>query len=149
MNEVEQQIVPGIFQCHIGTWKGEYIKTDTRGHFRSSFLGTFTVAIEGNIYRQINQYEFPDGTRSTLNFEGEFKSGILTMYSRSYADFHAIAWDAGQNTIGFRATKTQDEVLITFVETINLLNRDHRVRSTQAYKNGIFDGISFIEETRV
>lgn len=149
MNEVDRQTVPEIFQRNIGTWKGEYIKTDTKGHFRSSFLGTFTFAIENTTYRQVNHYEFPDGRRLTLNFDGEFQDGILTMFSSSYSDFQAIAWDAGQNTIGFRANKTQDGALITFVETINLLAPDHRVRTTQAFKDGIFDGISFIEEIRL
>lgn len=29
--------VPEIFKRHIGTWQGEYIKTDSRGHFLRSF----------------------------------------------------------------------------------------------------------------
>jgi len=32
---------------------------------------------------------------------------------------------------------------------MTLLGDNQRVRSTQAFKNGIFDGISFIEETRL
>ena len=51
--------------------------------------------------------------------------------------------------IGFRATKTQDGTLITFVETMTLLAQDHRVRSTQEFKDEIFIGISFIEEIRL
>ncbi len=149
MNQVSQEIVPEIFKRHIGTWKGEYIKTDTKGHFRSNFFGTFTIEIQGNTYYQVNQYEFPDGKQVTLNFEGKFIDGILTLNSTSYSDFQAIAWDSGENTIGFRANKTQDGNLITFVETVNLLTPNHRVRSTQAFKDGIFDGISFIEETRL
>lgn len=149
MNQIIQQVVPEIFKCHIGTWKGEYIKTDTKGHFNRSFLGTFTIDIQGNIYQQVNQYEFADGKQVTLNFEGEFNNGILTLNSTSYSDFQAIAWDSGENTIGFRANKTQDGKLITFVETVNLLAPNHRVRSTQAFKDGVFNGISFIEETRL
>lgn len=149
MQETQQnQQVPEIFQRHVGTWKGEYVKTDTKGQFISSFFGTFTLEIEGNNYRQINRYQYPDGKQVELHFSGKFEDGILKMASISYSDFEAIAWDAGQNTIGFRATKTQDGVLITFVETINLLSDNHRVRSTQAFKNGNFDGISFIEEYR-
>jgi hypothetical protein len=34
--------VPEIFTRHIGTWKGEYIKTDKHGHFSRSFVGSFT-----------------------------------------------------------------------------------------------------------
>jgi hypothetical protein len=149
MIEVKQETVPEIFKRHLGTWKGEYIKTDVKGHFSRSFLGTFTIAIEGNIYRQVNSYEYPDGTQIEFNFAGKFEGGILKISSGSYSDFQAIAWDAGQETIGFRATKTQDGDLITFVETINLLTPERRVRSTQAFKNGIFDGISFIEEIRL
>ncbi|MBE9122328.1 hypothetical protein IQ269_16340 [Tychonema sp. LEGE 07199] len=73
----------------------------------------------------------------------------MKLSSSSYSDFAAIAWDAGQETVCFRATKTQDSALITFVETMTLLSENQRVRSTQAFKNSIFDGISFIEEMRL
>jgi hypothetical protein len=141
--------VPEIFTRHIGTWQGEYIKTDTRGHFSRSFFGNFTIWIQGSHYQQVNNYEFSDGSRVQLNFQGEFEERILKLYSSSYSDFSAIAWDAGQETVCFRANKTEDNVLITFMETMTLLSENHRVRSTQAFKNGIFDGISFIKETRL
>ncbi|MEH2182201.1 DUF3598 family protein [Nostoc sp.] len=140
--------VPEIFTRHIGTWKGEYIKTDKRGHFSRSFFGSFTILIEGSQYRQVNNYEYSDGSHLQLNFEGYFEDRILKLFSSSYSDFSAIAWDAGQETVCFRMTKTQDNALITFMETMTLLDENHRVRSTQAFKDGIFDGISFIEETR-
>ncbi|NJP11856.1 MAG: DUF3598 family protein [Leptolyngbyaceae cyanobacterium RU_5_1] len=143
------QEVPEIFARHIGTWQGEYIKTDSRGHFLRSFSGTFSIMIEGITYRQINRYQYSDGSQLQLDFEGYFENGILQLSSISYSDFSAIAWDAGQETIVFRATKTQDGALITFLETMTLLDPNHRVRSTQAFKDGCFDGISFIEETRL
>ncbi|UBF27060.1 hypothetical protein K9N68_03550 [Kovacikia minuta CCNUW1] len=146
---IDTNKVPAIFVRHVGTWQGEYIKTDIHGHFLRSFSGTFEVAIEGTRYRQVNHYVYPDGSRLELNFVGYFEDGILHLSSSSYSDFSAIAWDAGQETIGFRATKTQDGALITFMETMTLLAPDHRVRSTQAFKDGVFDGISFIEEVRV
>lgn len=148
MINIDGNHVPEIFSRHIGTWKGEYIKTDTKGHFSSSFVGTFTFEIEGINYRQVNYYEYPDGRNLTLNFSGKFNKGILQMKSISYSDFEAIAYDSGENTILFIAYKTQDNGKIKFVETINLLTPTHRVRSTQAFKNGVFDGISFIEETK-
>jgi hypothetical protein len=140
--------VPEIFTRHIGTWKGEYIKTDKYGHFSRSFVGSFTIWIAGNQYRQVNKYEYSDGSRLQLDFEGYFEDQILKLFSSSYADFSAIAWNAGQDIVCFRANKSQDDVLITFMETMTLLNENHRVRSTQAFKDGIFDGISFIEEIR-
>ncbi|MEH2001974.1 MAG: DUF3598 family protein [Nostoc sp.] len=140
--------VPEIFTRHIGTWKGEFIKTDKRGHFSRSFFGTFTILIEGSHYRQVNNYEYPDGSYLQLNFEGYFEDRILKLFSSSYSDAPAIAWDAGQDTICFRVTKTQDNALITLMETVTLLDENHRVRSTQTFKDGIFDGITFIEEIR-
>lgn len=141
--------VPVIFGRHVGTWQGEYIKTDTRGQFLRSFLGVFTIAIAGTTYRQVNRYQYSDGSQLELNFTGEFVKGVLQMRSPSYSDFAAIAWDAGQDTICFRSTKTQDGALITFMETMTLLSSDRRVRSTHALRDGVFDGISFIEETRL
>lgn len=143
------QRVPEIFTRHTGTWQGEYIKTDKRGHFSRSFVGSFTIAIEGSKYQQVNKYEYSDGSRLQLDFEGHFEDRMLKLFSSSYSDFSAIAWDAGQDLVCFRATKTQDDGVITFIETITLLAENHRVRSTQAFKDGIFDGISFIEEMRV
>jgi hypothetical protein len=79
--------VPEIFTRHLGTWKGEYIKTDTRGHFARSFFGNFTISIQGSHYEQVNNYEYSDGSRLQLNFEGEFENRILKLYSTSYSDF--------------------------------------------------------------
>jgi hypothetical protein len=146
---LDRQHVPEIFERHMGTWQGEYIKTDTRGHFLRSFFGTFAIAITGTTYRQTNCYRYPDGNQLELHFTGEFVNGILHMTSTSYSDFAAIAWDAGQETICFQATKTQDEAVITFMETMTLLGPDRRVRSTHALRDGMFDGISFIEEVRL
>ncbi len=141
--------VPEIFTRHIGTWKGEYIKTDRQGHFSRSFVGSFTIAIAGSRYQQVNKYEYADGSRLQLDFEGYFEDRILQMRSSSYTDFSAIAWDAGQDLVCFRANKTQNDALITFIETMTLLDDNHRIRSTQAFKDGVFDGISFIEEMRI
>jgi len=149
LNSPDLDKVPEIFTRHLGTWKGEFIKTDTRGHFSRSFFGSFSIWIEGSHYRQVNNYEYSDGSSLQLNFEGEFENRMLKLSSSNYSDFSALVWDAGQEVICFRATKTQDDALITFVETMTLLSETQRVRSTQAFKNGIFDGISFIEEMRL
>ena len=141
--------VPAIFLSHIGTWQGKYIKTDSTGHFLRSFLGTFTVSIEGNQYRQVNKYQYPDGKEIQLDFAGEFTNGILKLASNNYQDFEAMAWEAGEGTIGFRVTKRQDNNTITYMETITLITPQYRVRSTQEYKNGIFEGINFIEEKKL
>ena len=141
--------VPEIFKRHVGSWKGECIQLDTLGQFLCRSSCICIITIDGIEYRQINHYEYADGQRLQLNFTGVFEGGTLKLFSSSYSNFSAIAWDAGQETLGFRATATQDNAIIQFVDTITLLDPDHRVRSTQIFKNGIFDGISFIKETRL
>jgi hypothetical protein len=58
-----QTNVPEIFWRHTGTWQGEYIKTDTEGNFLRRFSGQFTVSITGTTYRQVNRYQYPDGSQ--------------------------------------------------------------------------------------
>ncbi|MEG5164233.1 hypothetical protein QUB37_28055 [Microcoleus sp. AT3-A2] len=48
LNSPDLDKVPEIFTRHLGTWQGEFIKTDTRGHFIRSFFGTFSTWIEGS-----------------------------------------------------------------------------------------------------
>jgi Domain of unknown function (DUF3598) len=149
LNPPDLEKVPEIFTRNLGTWKGEFIKTDTRGHFFRSFLSTVSLWIEGSHYRQVNNYEYSDGSRIQLNFQGEFENRMLKLFSSSYPDFSAVAWDAGQDIICYRSTKSEDNALITLAETITLLADNHRVRSTQIFKDGIFDSIAFIEEMRI
>ncbi|MEG4217000.1 DUF3598 family protein [Microcoleus sp. Pol14C6] len=149
LNSPDLEKVPEIFIRQIGTWKGEFIKTDTRGHFFRSFLCTISIAIEGSHHRHVNNYEYSDGSRLQLNFQGEYENRILKLFSNSYPDFSGVAWDAGQDIMCFRSTKTEGNALITFVETITLVSDNHRVRSTQIFKDGIFDGTAFIEERRI
>ncbi len=140
--------VPAIFKRHIGSWQGEYIKTNAQGHFIRSFKGTFTIHIEGTIYRQVNYYEYADGSDLTLQFEGQFEAKILKLNSSNYEEFFAFAWDAGHDTIGFKVNKKQDNSLITYMETIYLINDHYRVRTTQEFKDQQFIGVNLIEEVK-
>ena len=79
--------VPEIFTRHIGTWQGEYIKTDNRGQFSRSFFGNFTITIEGSHYRQVNNYQYSDGSRLQLNFQGELENQILKWCKLTKQDY--------------------------------------------------------------
>lgn len=141
--------VPEIFQHHVGTWKGEFIKTNTKGNFISSFMGKFRIKIEGINYYQTNEYEYPDGKQLKLEFMGKFENGVLKLGSNSSSDVTANVWDCGQNIIQMISTKKQNNSLIKYIETITLIDENHRVRSTQEFKDGVFTGINFIEEARI
>jgi Domain of unknown function (DUF3598) len=147
-NKQVKDMVPEIFEKHLGTWDGVVVKVDAMGQFQSTFSGRFTIQIDGCNYWQVNSYRFPDGSIKTLRFEGQFEDSILTLRSSDYPEFSAIAWDAGNDIILFRSSKIEGEKRYIYIETMTLTGSNSRVRSSQIFRDGIFDGITCIEETR-
>ncbi len=141
--------IPEIFRRHIGVWQGKAIKVNPQGELQRTFNGTFSVSITDGNYHQENTYTFPDGKIRTLRFEGYFdKNGILILSSSDYPEFTATAWDAGNETIIFRSSKIENGKRYMYLETMTITAPNSRVRSTQIFQEGIFDGITYIEETR-
>ncbi|MBE9167822.1 DUF3598 family protein [Pleurocapsales cyanobacterium LEGE 06147] len=140
--------VPEIFNRHIGVWQGTVIKVNPQGERQRSFHGTFAVSIDGYDYHQVNTYILPDGNVRILRFEGRFENGVLILSSADYPEFAATAWDAGNEIILFSSSKIEEGKRYTYVETMTLTGANSRVRSTQIFQAGVFDGITYIEETR-
>lgn len=144
----DQQDIPEIFRKHLGTWAGTALKVSPEGKLERTFNGVFAISIEGNKYHQENTYTLPDGNTRTLKFEGHFEQGVLILNSSSYPEFTATAWDGGNDTIIFRSSKIENDKRYMSVETMTLINSNSRVRSSQIFREGVFDGITYIEETR-
>jgi hypothetical protein len=140
--------IPEIFHRHIGVWQGTAIKVSPQGELQRSFHGTFAVSITGCDYHQENTYTLADGNIRTLRFEGHFENGVLILSSSDYPEFAATAWDAGNDTILFRSSKIENGKRYMYIETMTLTDPNSRVRSTQIFQEGVFDGITYIEETR-
>jgi hypothetical protein len=140
--------VPEIFKRHIGVWQGTAIKVSSQGELQGSFDGIFAVSIEGCDYHQENTYTLANGSIRTLRFEGHFKNGVLILSSSDYPEFAATAWDVGNDTILFRSSKIENGKSYMYIETMTLTDPNFRVRSTQIFQEEVFDGITYIEETR-
>ncbi len=140
--------IPEIFYRHIGVWQGTAIKVSPQGELQRSFRGTFAVWITGCDYRQENTYTLADGNVRTLQFTGRFENGVLILSSSDYPEFTATAWDAGHDAILFRSSKIENGKCYMYIETMTLTDSNSRVRSTQIFEEGVFDGITYIEETR-
>ena len=140
--------IPEIFHRHIGVWAGRVIKMSAESKIQRSFHGTFAGSITGYDYYQENTYTFADGNIRTLRFKGYFENGVLIFSSSDYPEFTATAWDAGNNTILFRASKIENGKQYVYIETMTLTSANSRVRSSQIFQEGVFDGITYIEETR-
>lgn len=141
-------MIPEIFNRHIGVWEGTVIKVNPQGERKLSFPGTFAVSFEGCDYRQVNTYTLPDGNIRILRFQGRFDNGVLILSSSDYPEFAATAWDAGNDAILFRSSKVEEQKHYTYIETMTITSPNSRVRSTQIFRDGVFDGITYIEETR-
>jgi hypothetical protein len=140
--------IPEIFYRHIGIWQGTAIKVSPQGELQRSFHGTFAVWITGCDYHQENTYTLADGNIRTLRFVGRFENGFLILSSSDYPEFTATAWDAGHDTILFRSSKVENGKRYIYIETMTFTDSTSRVRSTQIFQEGVFDGITYIEETR-
>lgn len=140
--------IPAIFYRHLGTWQGTIIKINAQGERQNTFSGSFAVSFQGGDYHQENIYHFADGTCRTLRFTGQFKAGILILSSSDYPEFQASAWDAGNDLILFSSSKKEAGNHFRYIEVMSLISPSSRVRSTQIFKDGCFDGMTYIEETR-
>ncbi|MBV6624894.1 MAG: DUF3598 family protein [Rivularia sp. (in: Bacteria)] len=140
--------IPEIFHKHIGVWQGTAIKVSPQGELQRTFDGTFAISITGSDYHQENNYTSKDGTIRTLRFKGRFENQVLILSSSDYPEFSATAWDAGNDTIIFRSSKIENGKRYMYVETMTLKEPNSRVRSTQIFQGDVFDGITYIEETR-
>jgi len=83
-----------------------------------------------------------------VGFKGHFENGVLIITSSDYPEFAATAWDAGNDTILLRSSKIENGKSYMYIETTTLKEDNSRVRSTQIFQEGDFDGITYIEETR-
>lgn len=144
----KQNEIPEIFHRHIGIWKGTAIKVSPQGELQRTFHGTFKISITGNVFHQENNYTFADGSIRSLRFKGHFENGVLIITSSDYPEFAATAWDAGNDTILLRSSKIENGKSYMYIETTTLKEDNSRVRSTQIFQEGDFDGITYIEETR-
>lgn len=140
--------VPEIFKRHIGVWQGTAIKVSSQGELERRFHGTFSVSIDGSDYHQENTYALADGNTRGLQFKGHFENGVLILSSSDYPEFSGTAWDAGNDTILFRSSKIENGKSYMYIETMTLIDPNSRVRSSQIFQDGVFNGITYIEETR-
>ena len=147
-NKQGKHEIPEIFHRHIGVWQGTAIKVNPQGELQRSFQGTFTVSITGCDYHEENTYTLADGNMRTLRFKGHLENGVIIISSSDYPEFTATAWDAGNDMILFRSSKIENGKRYMYIETVTLIDPNSRVRSTQIFQEGIFDGITYIEETR-
>jgi hypothetical protein len=135
-----------IFAQHTGIWEGTYTRIDAQGQVIDQHRSRLTLRIEGNTWRQTNEYTWPDGRREFHDFGASpiDQDGVL------YYDNPRIvgkAWETGDTICLEWQYKQQPGTQL--YEIINLLGDGHRMRTWQHSRNGHFEGLTMIEERRV
>jgi Domain of unknown function (DUF3598) len=132
-----------LFPLHTGIWEGTYTRIAPDGKVLWSHKSCLSIRMDGIEWRQTNQYEFSNGKIEFHNFGlNHFEeNGTITfdnsrIYGKSWeTNCSIILWWEYRNEPGSK-----------LYEIINLLKSNHRMRVWQHTRNGIFEGITMIEE---
>jgi hypothetical protein len=132
-----------IFPHHTGVWEGSYTRIASDGKVLWNHKSRLSLRLDGNEWRQSNLYTFPDGKVEFHNFGlSRFTNdGIMTFdNSRIFGK----SWETEDSIILWWEYK--EEPGTKLYEIINLLDSGHRMRVWQHTRNGIFEGLTMIEE---
>jgi hypothetical protein len=136
-----------------GTWTGTARSVDRSGKQNAApFQGSFSYSYdaEKNSYEQLNIYQRPGATEPVrLNFSGTIEAGILRINSTSYGNYSSCAWLLDNDTMLFYSSKTDfDQSHVETWEIITTISENKRNRNAQKIRNGSFDGMIMITETK-
>ncbi len=135
-----------LFPQHTGIWEGTYTRIAPDGSTIHKHKSRLTLKLIGNIWWQSNLYHFEDGRTEFHNFgASQFDDqGVMTF------DNHRIfgkSWESNDNILLWWEYK--EEPGTKLFEIITLLGDGHRMRTWQHSRDGVFEGLTMIEERRV
>ena len=132
-----------IFPHHTGVWEGTYTRLAPDGKIMWKHKSVLSLRLDGNEWRQSNLYTFPNGKIEFHNFGlSHFDdNGVMTfdnprIYGKSWeSEGSIILWWEYKNEPGSK-----------LYEIINTIEPKHRMRVWQHSRNGVFEGLTMIEE---
>jgi hypothetical protein len=135
-----------LFPKHGGVWQGTYKRINPAGELMWEHNSLLTLRLDGAEWRQTNLYEFPDGRTEFHNFGVTHfdDKGVMTfdnprIYGKSWeTEGSIILWWTYINEAGSK-----------LYEIINLIDDKHRMRVWQHTTNGVFEGLTMIEEWKI
>jgi hypothetical protein len=135
-----------LFSQNTGVWEGRYTRLSADGQVMFSHKSRLSLRLDGREWRQSNLYIFPDGREEFHNFGLSMfdEQGVMTfdnarIYGKTWeTDGSIVLWWEYRNEPGTK-----------LYEIINLIGDGHRMRVWQHSRNGVFEGLTMIEEHRV
>jgi len=137
-----------LFPQHTGVWEGTYTRIGADGKVIHQHKSRLTLHMQGNEWRQSNLYTFPDGRVEFHNFGmSPFNANGVMQYDNPRITGEAWEDSEGKNILLWWSYKQDPGTMLH--EMISLLGPGHRMRVWQHSKNGVFEGITMIEERKV
>lgn len=132
-----------LFPHHTGVWEGTYTRIAPNGEILWSHKSRLSLHLEGNAWRQSNLYTFADGKVEFHNFGlSHFDNdGVMTFDNPR---IYGKSWESEGSIILW--WEYREEPGSKLYEIINLLEAGHRMRVWQHSRNGVFEGLTMIEE---
>lgn len=150
--------VPLSFRHNCGTWEGTARRINPAGVLIDEHLVRVRIEIEGSQYVQTNTVRINTPREVTAQYFGDFCEGklvfpltdeVYTLGGEKASGFSGIAWAVTDNLIVYCGSRTIQGRKTHYNELIALVDRHHRVRTTQLYEDGVYQLVTMIEETKV
>ena len=134
-----------LFPPMSGIWEGSYTRLAADATIMFKHKSKLTLRLDGNEWRQTNFYEFDNGRTEFHNFGTSFfnEEGVM-----KYDNTRIIgeAWEAngGKNILLWWSYLQEPGTML--YEMITPISNTHRTRVWQHTRNGVFEGLTMIEE---
>ncbi len=134
-----------LFPHHSGIWEGTYTRYDQHGKQLFAHKSCLTLRLDGNEWRQSNTYIFDNGRIEFHNFGmSPFNEKGVMQYDNPRIKGEAWEDSNGKNILLWWTYKEEPGTMLH--EMITPIEPGHRTRVWQHLRNGVFEGITVIEE---
>jgi hypothetical protein len=135
-----------LFPKHHGIWDGTYTRLGADGKVMDHHKSHLTLTLDGKVWKQTNEYTWESGKREFHDF------GTSYFDDNDHLQFDnprikGEAWESENVIILWWTYKDQPGSML--YEIITLIDDKHRMRTWQHSRNGVFEGLTMIEERKV
>jgi hypothetical protein len=115
------------------------------------------IEIKGTQYVQTNTVRIGTPREVVAQYYGDFRDSVLvfpltdevyTLGGEKATAFSGVAWAVTDDIIVYRGSRTLQTTKTYYNELIALVDRNHRVRTTQLYEDGEYKLVTMIDETK-
>jgi hypothetical protein len=134
-----------MFPHMSGIWEGTYKRYDQNGKELFQHKSRLVLHLDGNAWRQINIYHFPNGREEFHNFGVSYfnEKGVM-QYDNPRIKGEAWEDSNGKNILLWWTYIQEPGSMLH--EMITPIEPGHRTRVWQHLRNGVFEGVTIIEE---